>query len=55
MVDQAPNTTVTRSVVYETVTMYIPARALDEGNATSYTEEIGQVNGIARDIFMPPR
>jgi hypothetical protein len=24
MVDQAPNTTVTRSVVYETVTMYIP-------------------------------
>ena len=26
MVDQAPNTTVTRTVVYDTVTMYIPQR-----------------------------
>src|SRR5262249_5815162 len=28
IVGQAPNTTVTRSVVYETVTMYIPQREL---------------------------
>ena len=28
IVDQAPNTTVTRSVVYERVTMYIPQREL---------------------------
>ena len=55
MVDQAPNTTVTRSVVYGTVDDDNPQRESWMRAMRPAIRGYDTLTGIARDIFMPPR